>query len=65
MMITVKNYNKSTLAGFIDKYPAYTAMFSPVTKELRLRGKKPDNNEVFNSIEEFDEYVAKVNEEQE
>jgi hypothetical protein len=56
-MITVKNYNKSTLAGFIDKYPAYTAMFSPVTKELRLRGKKPDNNEVFNSIEEFDEYV--------
>jgi hypothetical protein len=56
-MIIVKNYDKPSLVGFIDKYPAYTAMFSPVTKELRLRGKKPDNNEVFNSIEEFDEYV--------
>lgn len=55
-MITIKNYERGVV-GVIDKYPMFIATNNRITKELKLNSTKYPEDKVFESFEEFEEYM--------
>lgn len=55
-MMIVKNYDKG-VTGVIDKYPMFMVTNNRITKELKLNSHKYTEDKVFESFEEFEEYM--------